>query len=201
MSMDNGKIKRKINAFDIFVIFLVLCLLGTLIFRMYRGVARERKNENSEFIMRFECEEGFDSISGYVKEGDRVYLSSSGTLLGYMIKDSENTGDALYEDGSIGTEQTTSESASENTGETGMDSDRLDAAGSEKNEELTTMDMSYNVVSLSGEMRLSGNLQRGSGGSYFVLEDVNITVGSRLTVYTDNTEFTITVVEIREIEE
>ena len=200
MSMDNGKFKRKINAFDIFVIFLVLCLLGTLIFRMYRGVARERNNEKAEFIMQFDCDEGFDSMSEYVKEGDRVYLSSSGTLLGYIIKDSENTGNALYENNTVVTEQT-SESASENAEEAGTDTDRLNSADSEKNEELTTMDMSYNVVSLSGEMRLNGNLQRSSGGNYFVLEDVNITVGSRLTVYTDNVEFTITVVDIREIEE
>ena len=90
--MDSNKKNRvKINAFDIFLVLLVLCLIGTLVFRIYNGVAEDKNSYNNEYILSFEADGEYDSIIRYVKGGDAVYLNS-GELLGYIFFPEANQG-------------------------------------------------------------------------------------------------------------
>jgi hypothetical protein len=90
--MENKKKNKfKINAFDVFLILLVLCLIGTLVFRIYNGVAEDKNSYNNEYLLKFKCEGEYDSVIRYVRDGDAVYLAS-GELLGYItFAESNNT--------------------------------------------------------------------------------------------------------------
>ena len=88
--MENNKKNRtKINAFDIFLILLVLCLIATLVFRIFNGISSDKNSYDNEYILSFTCEGEYDSILDYVKSGDAVYLPS-GELLGYITFSDEN---------------------------------------------------------------------------------------------------------------
>ena len=90
--MENKKkTKFKINAFDVFLILLVLCLIGTLAYRLYNGVAEDKNSYNNEYVLSFVCDGEYDSVIRYVKDGDAVYLNS-GELLGYITFAESNDG-------------------------------------------------------------------------------------------------------------
>ena len=91
--MENKKKNRvKINAFDVFLVLLVLCLIGTLIFRIYSGISENKNSHNNEYVLSFECDGEYDSVIRYVKDGDAVYLTS-GELLGYITFSEQNKGE------------------------------------------------------------------------------------------------------------
>lgn len=81
--------KKKINVIDVVIILLVLALIGTAAYRIYSEITKNISGKKSNIILTFECEVTYDSILKYVKNGDAVYLSSDGTLLGYLHKTDE----------------------------------------------------------------------------------------------------------------
>ena len=86
MSNVAKKNKNKINVIDVVIILLVLSLVGTAAYRIYSEITKNISSKKSNIILEFECEAAYDSILGYVKNGEAVYLSSDGTLLGYLYK-------------------------------------------------------------------------------------------------------------------
>lgn len=89
------KSKKKINVIDVVIILLVLALIGTAAYRIYSEITKNISAKKSNIILTFECEVTYDNILKYVKSGDAVYLSSDGTLLGYLFK-ADGATDALY---------------------------------------------------------------------------------------------------------
>lgn len=89
------KNKKKINVIDVVIILLVLALIGTAAYRIYSEITKNISAKKSNIILTFECEVTYDSILQHVKNGDAVYLSSDGTLLGYLFK-ADGATDALY---------------------------------------------------------------------------------------------------------
>lgn len=201
MNISGKKNQAKINALDIFVIFLVLCLIFTLAYRIYKGAAQSRENDKASFVLSFDCEESIDSIMRYVKDGDSVYISSSGELLGYIVK--RNDGQyALYERDTHAeetqTEQTTASPEYTYESGSGNINNALEDGYGPFPDQMKEDESIYRMVKLSGSIDLNGNIRKSVNGNYYVLGGENITVGGRLTVHTDNTEFVITITEISE---
>ena len=182
MNKDNKKtkVKMKVNAFDIFVLLLVLCLIATLVYKIYTGIAEEANTDNSEVMLEFVCEGEYNSILNYLHDGDEVYLQS-GEVLGYIHKNSDNN--EIFE---IITEVHTEQ-----------ESDAL----AEPTAEGETAASDYSRVKFSGLISLNGNALKSNKGSFYIIGEENITVGGKLTVYTSRTEFTITVISFGDIED
>ena len=180
---NTGKEKRKLNAFDVLVIFLVICLIATFAYRIYEGFSEENNRGNSQYLLRFECKSEYNSMLKHLPAGEAVYISSTGELLGYI--NASSSGEAsLY----IITEEASTEpdeASGEETGKgTGAVTDNKDA---------------YNKVKLGGEIRLSADVSKRHDANLYTVGSMNITVGSELNVYTQNAEFTLTVVSISAI--
>lgn len=170
----------KANAFDVFVFLLVLCLIATVAYRIYTSIAEDRNAKSSFLSLTFTCENEYDSITEYLKEGDAVYLPS-GELLGYIAKGAY--GDLLFE---TVTEGTTADTEN----------------GEEATEEITfalASPKKYSVITFNGEIKLNGNAVKSSKGSYYKIGDDAITVGGTLLLHTENTQFTVRVNSINEI--
>ncbi len=167
MSKSVKKNKKKINVIDVMIILLVLALIATAGYRIYSEITENSGAKKSNNILTFECEAAYRSEVKYLKPGDAVYLSSDGTLLGYLY-DPENDGKtgAVYE-ADEGTEI-----------ETQLKSE-LD-----KN------------ITLIGTLKLSTDALKANNGSYYVLNGRNITVGGSFDVYTDKAVLKITVKNI-----
>ncbi len=178
--MENSKKNRvKINAFDVFLILLVLCLIATAAFRIYNGVSEDKNSYNSEYILNFTCEGEYNSIIKYVKDGDAVYLQD-GELLGYITFAEGNEGDTPLEiiiDEENPDDEANSEVANDNA---------------------NTNELSF--VRFSGAMTLNGNAKKSQKGNYYIIGEDNITEGAKFTVHTINAEFTITVVSIEKVD-
>ena len=58
------------------------------------------------------------------------------------------------------------------------------------------MSSSYLTASFKGTLRLASNAVKAKNGNYYSVEDMNISVGSTIEVYTEKTVFTLTVEEI-----
>ena len=54
MARETKKAKRRVNPFDVMIVLLLLCLLATFGFRIYRGVADKNDSNVSEYILTFE---------------------------------------------------------------------------------------------------------------------------------------------------
>lgn len=182
MSKDNkkSKVKMKVNAFDIFVLLLVLCLIATLVFKIYMSASDEENTANSKVMLSFACEGEYNSILDYLHEGDEIYLES-GEILGYIYKSTQEEG--LFE---IVTKAPTE------------DSDTTGEAEATMRTSETAAD--YSRIDFIGQISLNGNAQKSNKGSYYIIGDDNVTVGGRLNVHTRRAEFTITVTSIDEIE-
>ncbi len=165
------KTKAKINGFDVFVMLLVLCLIATVVYKVYSSVASDSNTENSNVTVKFKCDGEYDSIVDYLTDGDVVYLES-GEILGYISKnpDRNELFEVIYK------------------------SDEEDIEESSSEEE--TKSIIYESVEFSGEMKLNGNAAKSARGSYYVIGEDNITVGGKLLVHTKSCEFTITVTDI-----
>lgn len=165
--MENNKKNRvKINAFDIFLVLLVICLIGTLVFRIYNGISEDKNSYNNEYVLTFACDGEYDSIIKYVNEGDAVYLRS-GELLGYIgIPEGSEAPLNILSDES---QEKSSVSANVQT---------------------------FELVSFTGAIKMNGNAKKAAKGNYYVIGDENIIEGAVFTVHTTETEFTISVVSI-----
>lgn len=172
--MENNKKNRvKINAFDIFLVLLVLCLIGTLVFRIYNGISEDKNSYNNEYLLTFKCESEYDSVIKYVKEGDAVYLRS-GELLGYIGVREGNQGQYPLEliPDSVSDEQS-----------------------AKADEGVKTL----SVVSFTGVIKMNGNAKKAAKGNYYVIGDENIIEGAVFTVHTREAEFTVSVEKIEAI--
>lgn len=172
--MSNKKIKKtkaKINGFDVFVILLVLCLIATVVYKLYISASINGNTESSDVTLKFKCDGEYDSIIDYLSDGDAVYLES-GEILGHISKnaDTKELFDISYK--------------ADEDGDTSFDT--------------TEVGNMYKMIVFSGEMKLNGHATKSGRGSYYVIGDNNITVGGRLIVHTKNCEFTISVTDIFE---
>lgn len=172
--MENNKKNRvKINAFDIFLVLLVLCLIGTLVFRIYNGISEDKNSYNNEYILMFACDGEYDSIIKYVKEGDAVYLRS-GELLGYIsVPEGSKSGTPLEII-------------------TGDNMDDVTKSADEATKKLE-------FVKFTGAIKMNGNAKKAAKGNYYIIGDENIIEGAVFTVHTRVAEFTVSVVSIEAI--
>ena len=167
------KSHRRINAFDVMIILLALCLVAALGYRVYKGVSTPDLSENSKYIVEFECEV-YNSLANYVEKDDAVYFSKSGDVLGHIYMGKGDTAPLMI-DGVDAPEETES-------GEEG-----------ELEEEV-----SYEKVKARGKMLL--NADAIANGNYFTVGEIGFTVGSEIEVNTSVAVFTITVTGIHAIE-
>lgn len=171
MSSANKRNTRKINVIDVIVILLVLALIATAVFKIYSEISNGSSNKQSNYIVSFECDSEYRSLLKYLKAGEAVYLSSNGTLLGYLYDAQGDGFDAVYEI------EITDEDESE-TETRGADNDP------------------YAKIGLAGKLKLASNAVKSKSGEYYTVEERNISKGSTLEVYTAKAVFTLTVKRI-----
>lgn len=181
MAEKQKKSGLRINAFDILVILLVLCLIGTVAYRVYEGVAKDKVDSTSKYVIEFECED-YDSLARYLASGDEVYLSSNGALLGEIYRGRTDF-QAIYV-----------ETEAEETTVSDETTDSIIIGGTD--DEETETGMSYKPAKITGKLRLNVSVTASSEGSYYTLGDVNFSKGSVINVYTEDAEFTITITNI-----
>ncbi len=167
---EKNKIKRKIsfNVFDVFVILLVVILIGSVIYKISVDNSKEARKDNSTYTIVFECYNEYNSLSKYVSDGDEVYIKAGGELLGYIYKSADSKGAQSIHVIEKDTEQTT---------------------------EKKSPSKLYERVDYEGKIKLNGNAEKSRDGLYYTVEGMNVTVGSKIEVYTKNAQFTITVKE------
>lgn len=176
---------RRINALDVVIVLLILCLVAAFAYRIYRGVSDPYTSKNSEYIVEFECEEVYNSLSEYIEEGEAVRLASNGEILGhvYMSKGDEKpiwiVTEAPLTDGEAVEDETETES-----GEASPE-DSLP---------------SYEPVRLAGKLSLSADAIAEKAGNYYTVGDVGIAIGSVVEVYTEDTVFTLLITDIYAME-
>ncbi len=151
MSNNAKKKKASFNVLDVFIILLVVVLIASIAYKISQNMDEDANKDNTVYTVAFECEE-YESLAKYLSYGEKVYVASTGELLGYVYKSVTVTGE-------------------------------------------NTSDL-YEQVNLEGSLRLNGNFRKSPDGNFYVLDDLNLTVGSKIDVYTDDTEFTITVKQI-----
>lgn len=173
MSSANKRNTRKINVIDVIVILLVLALIATAVFKIYSEISNGNSNKQSNYIVSFECDSEYRSLLKYLKAGEAVYLSSNGTLLGYLYDAQGDGVNAVYE--REDKEQDESESATDFKGE---DSDP------------------YIKVGLAGKLKLAADAVKSKSGEYYTIGETNISQGSIVEVYTAKAFFTLTVKSI-----
>lgn len=175
---DTRKKKRiSFNVFDVFIILLIVVLIGTVVYKVMYSSSDNIIKDKSKYMLVFECEEEYNSLSKYIKDGDEVYIKSNGKLIGYIRDDNIISATAI----------------DEVVDDTEKDTSASGAVGDEEYDEL------YRNVKFTGKIKLNGNTQKSRDGSYYLLDDFNITVGSKIEVYTDNAQFTVIVKEISNI--
>lgn len=175
-----NKEKRRINAFDVLVIFLVICLLATFAYRVYEGLSKESDRGRSSYLVYFECKSEYDSLIKHLHAGDAVYFASTGELLGYLHADD---GERVLELITIGYEPDSTESN--------------EISADEAEEESKK---SYGKVMLGGKIMMSGDTTKAYNANMLTIGSINVTEGSEINVYTANAEFTVTVISIMSIE-
>ena len=174
MSENVKKKKFHFNVLDVFVILLVAVLVFSVIYKISSNSSKEANQDNPVYTVRFECEDEYNSLVRYLDDGDEVYIKATGELLGYIYKSGDAIGtDAIVE---IGTDKPEEEKT------------KLSNEESEDEE--------YRLTSYEGKLKLNGNTEKSREGSYYILDGQNITVGSRIQVYTDDTEFTIIIKQL-----
>ncbi len=167
---NNKKMRFKINAFDVFLIFLAVCLVATFGLKIYRGIAEDKNSYNSEYVLSFVCEGECNGVIRYVREGDTVYLEN-GEILGYIAAPDKNSSTPL---------------------------EIISNTEGASNKPFGSTEVLF--VSFSGSLKLNGNAKLVENGDYYLLGESNITEGSKLTVHTVNAEFTITVSSIEKVD-
>ena len=163
---------------------LLICLVATFAYRTYVGVTDGSNRNVSEYVIEFEAED-CNSITSYLAQGDAVYLSVNGEVLGYIYIGEEDYHGPVYVITDAETE--VPEEDSESTG------DEDDAVENEFNK--------YKDVKFGGKIRLGNDTVKVKNGNYYTVGGINITRGSVIKVYTEKAVFTITVKNIDTVNE
>ena len=165
--MKKKRERKKINAFDVVIILLILCLIATFAYRVYDGIADPTMNKDPKYVVTFNCDDEYISLAKYLENGEAVYFEKNGALLGNLY--AENGGAPV-----------------------------MPLAGDPDGEEGATN--VYEKTELSGKLKLNANSVAVAGGNYYTVGDVNVTVGSEIRVFTEDTVFTLRVESINEIQ-
>ncbi len=180
--MKKTKERKKINAFDVVVILLLVCLAATFGYRIYAGIDADNPNNNVvKYIVEFECDDEYDSLLAYLDTGDAVYFGEN-KLFGFLYT----------EDGS-------------EEGPLSVISDNTDYGAVYTLEGISAANASsfqkvYNRVKLTGKLSLNSEATRIRAGDYYSVGGRNIREGSEIEVYTDTAEFTLTVTRITAVD-
>lgn len=167
--IEKKKDRKKINAFDVVIVLLILCLIATFAYRVYDGVSDPTMKKDSKYVVAFEVNDEYISLCKYLENGEAVYLENSGELLGHLYSD--NAGESVL---SI-----------------------VGGADEEESEEST--EYVYETVKLAGKLKLNAEATAISDGNYYTVGTTNIAKGSVVNVYTSDTVFTLKVVSVTEI--
>ena len=92
MSVTARKNKKRINAVDVVIILLVLALIATAVYRICDEVTKNISSKQSKCILTFECTVTNEGILDYLKDGEAVYLSKDGTLIGVFYDETADDG-------------------------------------------------------------------------------------------------------------
>lgn len=182
--MNENKKKKKLsfNVLDVFVILLVVILILTAVYKITQASSSKANEDNPVYMIEFECTGEYNSLVKYLSDGEEIYLKSTGELLGYLYRSADFLGtDAIFV------------IQPENDGEEDNGSQAGEKTGITKDPHGVDI---YRQVSYWGKIKLNGNFEKSHTGAYYSLGDLNITVGSVLEVYTDDTLFTLTVKRI-----
>lgn len=180
-----SKTRKKINPFDVIIVLLLLCLLGTLAYRVYDGVTVKNSKKDSKYVMTFECEGVYSSLvdSRYLLNNTAVYLSD-GDLLGYIY--TGKNGEAQ-----VSIIERMTEEASETE-----DLESVDNA----TEKETDTSYVYEKVKIRGKIRLNSRTVKVNNGGYYSVDDMDFAVGSVFEVHTEMAVFTLKVVSVETLE-
>ena len=179
MAKENAKkSKRGINALDVVIVLLVICLLGTVGYRIYKGVSDPDINKESKYIVEYSCDGVYNSLADYIERGDAIYFAKNGERLGHAYLGKEDTHVLMNATEDKGGEEVESGTEAENAEEP----------------------VSYDKVSATGKLKLNADALYQKNGNIYEIGDISIAVGSVIEVYTVNTVFTITVTNIYAVE-
>lgn len=193
----NRKERKRANAFDIVIILLLLCLLVTFGYRIYVGIDNDNLGTKEvSYVLKFECEDEYDSLLKYLKEGDAVYFAADGKLLGYLYAGENDENGAIFEiiddiptfAGNVDDAETQSGDSSEKPEENG--DNNLSVMPFPPAEEI------YEKIRIGGQIGLNSEAVKVKSKDYYSIGDTNITEGSVIEVYTKNTVFTIKITDI-----
>lgn len=176
MAEKQKKSGKRITAFDIMVILLVLCLVATVVYRVYTETTNDKAGVTSKYVIEFECED-YDSLARYLLDEEDVYLSSNGRLLGELYKN-------WNEPQAISVEYLETESTEQTT--SGKDAQSAEDETS----------VSYKMAKMTGKLRLNTEVTASKEGTYYSLGEINFSKGSVINVYTEDAEFTITITNV-----
>ena len=190
---DGERVKKKVNPFDVIIVLLLICLLGTLAYRVYDGVSVENADQESRYVVRFECDEAYNSLMGYLGADTAVYFDD-GELLGY-IYDGKDDIDRVQV-----IERLTEELPEELPEEQDTSSVENDADSVEEDSESAETAFIYEKVKLGGSVRLNHSTVKVENGGYYVVGDNSFAVGSLIKVHTEKAVFTLRVVSIEALE-
>lgn len=168
MSEKKKKGKFSINAFDVFIVILVLALIATVVYKAIDVVKIGSVDDNKEYSVIFKLEEEYNSLEKYLKSGDSVYVSSNGMFIGnleYYLGE-----ELLYE--------------------------ISEADNSAPDTENQIPD--YYKSNYYGKIKMSKEAYKNSGDDYITVEGFNFAKGGELVIRTDKTEFSIKVIDIIE---
>jgi hypothetical protein len=218
---------RRINPFDVIIVILIVCLLFTFAYRIYVGVADETHKNEIKYVMKFECEEEYNSLLDHLSEGDAVYFAD-GKLFGYLYAAEDSEDGAVYaiiddiptfagdgeldlpslnigeeidsgEESAVETESTV-EDGSETESKTESETESAGESAETVEEQKAGSDI-YKKIKLGGTIRLNIEAVRVKSGNYYSIGGTNFVEGSVIEVYTDRAVFTIKVINIDIVEE
>ncbi|MBE6583436.1 MAG: DUF4330 family protein [Ruminococcaceae bacterium] len=166
MSDKTKKKKVRLNVIDVLIILLVIALIATVVYRVYTGINNKTSPVSSKYVITFECDDAYDSMLQYLDKGTAVYFADSGKLLGHMYAPEAN-GEAVYV----------------------IDKDAEDPSKSANK-------LSYTKVTMRGYITMSSETVKVKSAGYYSIGETNVSVGSRINVYTNDAVFTLTVKSI-----
>ena len=128
-------------------------------------------------MLTFTCDQSVSNLADYLKKGTPVYLSANNEVLGYIYDGNK----------SVTVNIITEETSTDNI-------ESADAA--QDNEE----ECPYKRAEIQGKIHLSEDVKVYKNGVYYTIKDVNFSVGSKLTVFTEEATFTFTVQSISRVD-
>lgn len=171
----NKKRDKKITAFDVVIVLLIIGLLATFGYRVYDGIADPGVNKNSKYVVSFVCDDEYNSVAKYLEDGESVYIASTGELLGTLY--AKKSGEPVI----------TVSGGSADIGNGDEGSDETDV-------------VIYEKVTFSGNLKLNPDAIAVSAGSYYTVGGINIAKGSVIKVYTEDAVFMLKVDSITPIQ-